>query len=199
MPFNASDDAWQGQPTVTAAKVVVLGAFAVGKTTFVHTVSELQPVFTEEQLTRAGERIDTLHTLVAKTTTTVALDFGRLTLGDIVLYLFGTPGQERFQAAIQQQVSGALGGVVLVDAARIAESFFFLDLLERAGVPFVVALNEFDDRPVGVDDAELREALALGPALPLRRIDARDRTSALTALTALVTHLLETLPPEPNR
>lgn len=171
-------------------KVIVLGPFAVGKTTLVGAVSEIRPASTEERMTKAGEAVDTLRGLSDKTTTTVALDFGRLTLtDDIVLYLFGGPGQPRFSYMIDQLMQGALGGVVLVDTARVADSWDAMGRMEEAGLPYVVAVNTFADSP-RYGEAELRQALDLDPSTPLVECDVRLRKSAKKPLIALVSHLL---------
>ncbi|MET8768549.1 ATP/GTP-binding protein [Streptomyces sp. NPDC004658] len=173
-----------------SVKVVILGPFAVGKTTLVAAVSEIRPASTEERMTKAGEAIDTLQGLSDKATTTVALDFGRLTLtDDIVLYLFGGPGQPRFSYMIDELMQGALGGVVLVDTSRLTESWDAMGRLEEAGLPYVVAVNAFADSP-RYGENELRQALDLAPSTPLVECDVRRRESAKKPLIALVSHLL---------
>ncbi|MFE1190004.1 GTP-binding protein [[Kitasatospora] papulosa] len=173
-----------------SVKLVVLGPFAVGKTTLVGAVSEIAPASTEERMTRAGETVDSLSGLTDKTTTTVALDFGRLTLtDDLVLYMFGGPGQPRFSFMIDELMRGALGGVVLVDTARVTESWDAMERLEEAGLPYVVAVNSFAGSP-RYGEAELRRSLDLHPSTPLVMCDVRRRESAKTPLIALVSHLL---------
>ncbi|MGW0662883.1 GTP-binding protein [Streptodolium elevatio] len=172
-----------------SVKIVVLGAFGVGKTTFVGTVSEMRPLRTEERLTRAGELVDDVA-VDTKSTTTVAMDFGRRTLaGGIAVYLFGAPGQPRFAAMIRSLLTGALGGLVLVDTRHIDRSYASIDLLEEAGVPYVVAVNTFAESP-GYSEAVLRDALTLPDDRPLVFVDARTMQSAKHALVALVTDIL---------
>ncbi len=175
---------------VTPLKIVVAGAFGVGKTTFVGASSDITPLTTEEVMTEAGEGVDDLSALPDKRTTTVAMDFGRLDLdSDLVLYLFGTPGQYRFWFMWDQLVHGAVGAVVLVDTRRLIDSFPVLDYFERAGLPVVVGVNGFDGRFPYTDD-QIREALALGPDRPIVQCDARDRASATRTLATLVEHAL---------
>lgn len=177
--------------TVThAVKILVVGPFAVGKTTFVDTVSEIRPLRTEETMTEAAAHVDDLSGVQGKTTTTVALDFGRLTLSErLVLYLFGTPGQQRFAQLWTDLASGALGALVLVDPARLEKSFEVMDRLEDLRLPYAVAVNHFDDGPRH-PLADLRDALDLPDPTPLVECDARERSSSVNALISLVDHLL---------
>ncbi len=172
-----------------AAKILVVGPLGVGKTTLIGTVSEIEPLSTEASMSQAGVRVDP-DVDSGKRTTTVALDFGRLTIdGDLVLYLFGTPGQQRFLPAWRDLAKGALGALALVDTRDLAASFDALDNLEDLDLPFAVAVNVFPSGP-RYDADDIRAALDLLPDTELVTCDARDRTSSIRALIALVRHLI---------
>jgi signal recognition particle receptor subunit beta len=179
----------------TQVKILIAGGFGVGKTTFVGTASEIEPLSTEELITAASVGIDDLGGVEAKSTTTVALDFGRITLDqhDIILYLFGTPGQQRFWFMWDELSAGALGAVVLADTRRLEDSFDAVDFFENRGIPFLVAVNEFDGAFRYVPD-EVRAALELDPGVPIVLCDARDRHSATTVLRSLIQYLLAAVP-----
>ncbi|MGW7066339.1 GTP-binding protein [Streptomyces sp. NPDC054855] len=174
----------------TGLKIVVVGGFGVGKTTLVRSVSEIRPLNTEEVMTQAGVGVDETADVAAKTTTTVAFDFGRISLNErVVLYLFGAPGQERFWFLWDRLFSGTLGAVVLVDTRRMDDSWYAIDRLEHHRTPFVVAVNRFDDDTSTHSLEEIRQALALPDHVPLIDCDARVRSSGKDVLITLVDHL----------
>jgi len=184
----ASSDRVEAAPL--AVKILIAGGFGVGKTTLVGAVSEVAPLHTEEYLTRASVGVDDLEGVSGKVTTTVALDFGRITIsGELVVYLFGTPGQERFWFMWNDLVHGAMGAVVLVDTRRLELSFASIDFFESRHIPFVVAVNCFH----GVRDRtpeEIRAALDLDAQVPMVLCDARDRADGRDVLVALMDHLM---------
>ncbi|MEV7451531.1 MULTISPECIES: GTP-binding protein [Streptomyces] len=178
---------------VRSVKVLVVGPFGVGKTTYIGNISEIEPLQTEEEITEASVGYDDLSRTPDKTTTTVAMDFGRLTLSDeLVLYVFGTPGQERFKEMWEELSRGALGALLIVDPQRLDESFPVLDLVERFGLTYAVGVNHFEGATTYPLD-EVREALNLHPDTPVVACDVRDQKSALQALVALVQHLMSLL------
>lgn len=181
-------------------KIVIAGGFGVGKTTLVSAVSEIQPLTTEEYLTAVSDGVDCLAGVERKTTTTVSLDFGRITFPDpqpMVLYLFGTPGQDRFWFTWDDLTCGAVGAVVLVDTRRLSDSFGPIGYFEQRRISFVVAVNEFDGAH-RYSVAEVRQALELPDGVPVVTCDARDTQSVAIVLIALVQHALTHVRPRPS-
>ena len=190
MAYGPSDSGVDDTMPV-ALKILIAGGFGVGKTTLVGAVSEIQPLLTEEYLTEEGVGIDDTSGVESKSTTTVAMDFGRITLNhDLVLYLFGTPGQERFLFVWDELSLGAIGAIVLADTRRLADCFPSVDYFEQRRLPFIVAVNQFDGTRQ-YSPAEVQEALNLDPGVPVISVDARQRDSARDALISLVEHAMK--------
>jgi signal recognition particle receptor subunit beta len=195
VPSDLADDDG-GLPT--AVKILVAGGFGVGKTTLVGAVSEIRPFSTEESMTRESVGVDDTSGVELKSTTTVAMDFGRITINDeLVLYLFGTPGQDRFWFVWDELSLGAIGAVVLADTRRLASCFPSVDYFERRGTPFIVAINCFEGGR-DYEAEELRLALDLDPKVPIVLCDARDKESSKRALITLVEHVLASYEAEPR-
>ncbi|KKJ94699.1 MULTISPECIES: ATP/GTP-binding protein [unclassified Micromonospora] len=191
MDYGRSERPAGAAPLPTAIKILVAGGFGVGKTTLVGAVSETRPLRTEEVLTETGVGIDDLSGVEGKSTTTVAMDFGRITISDdLVVYLFGTPGQDRFWFVWDELALGAIGAVVLADTRRLADCFPSIDYFEGRGTPFVVAVNCFEGaRNYRLD--EVQAALDLDPGVPVVLCDARERESAKEVLVTLLEHAMK--------
>lgn len=190
MAFVSSETSATHALSASAVKILIAGGFGVGKTTMVGSVSEIRPLRTEEMLTELSSGIDDLSGVEDKTTTTVALDFGRITINpELILYLFGTPGQERFWFMWDELAYEALGAVVLADTRRLESCFAAVDFFECRKIPFMVAVNCFDNAPL-YEVREVREALSIDNAIPTVLCDVRKRNSSKQVLVTLLEYLI---------
>ena len=198
MGYAGSDQGGNPQSVPVAIKILIAGGFGVGKTTLVSSLTEIRPLQTEEDLSAPGAYVDLTDGVEQKTTTTVAMDFGRITIrNDLVVYLFGTPGQKRFWFMWDELAVGALGAVVLADTCRLADSFPSIDYFEQRGTPFVVAVNCFDAAERFPTEI-VRTALNLNLDVPILACDARQRASCRDALVTLVEHAIRLLSVSPD-